>query len=180
MLHLTIISSWWWRAQSVLAENITIEDTDPSILYQPEASWHSSLEACSTCLKLGTPPALSYHECTYPFPPDETGRTPSSPKPSAAAAAAVPQVESNQSPNTPTQISPLSTPPTVAAENTTPTDVPEFQDDRNGKFTGGKSNGGGPGKGKRTFRPGVVISRVGLSDHDPNPDFTVSFNFTGK
>jgi len=136
------------------------------------------------CLKLGTPPSLSYHECTYPFPPDKRGRTPSFPKPSTATAAAVPQVKSNQSPNTPTQISPLSTPPAVPAEDTTPRDVPEFQDDHNGKFTGGNSNGGGPGKGgRRAFRPGIVISRVGLNDHDPNfvhPDITVSFNFTGK
>ncbi|KIM37808.1 hypothetical protein M413DRAFT_256352 [Hebeloma cylindrosporum] len=170
LLHLTVIFSCWGRAQSALAENVTIEDADPSILYQPADSWHSSLDACSTCLKLGTT-ALSYHECSYPLSPDEKGHISSPPKPPTTTAASVPLVTTNPSSITPARISPLSTP--------TMTGIRESGDDHNGEPTGGR---GGPGmRGKRVVRRGVAISRLGLNHTIPaDPDITVSFNFTGS
>jgi len=175
LLRLTIIFSCCSGARSVLAKNITIDDADLSILYQPAQLWHSSLETCSTCLKLGTPAGLSYHECTYP---DESGHIPATSKPLFTTTAAVPQA----TPNTFVQISPLSTASVrVTAAITTPRDVPESRDGRIGKRTGGKSNEGGPGNTeKRTFRPGVVISKLGLRNTNHVGQVTVSFNFTGE
>ena len=172
LLRLTIFFSCCSRAQSVLAENITIDDVDLSILYQPAHLWHSSLETCSTCLKLGTPAGLSYHECTYP---DESGHNHATSKPLFTTTAAVPQA----TPNTSVQTSPLSTASvTVPAAKTSPIDVPESRGGRSGKPTGGKSHEGGPEK--RMFRPGVVLSNVGLHDKNHVSQVTVSFNFTGE
>jgi len=58
---LTVLLSCW---SSVFAANVTVDDTDPSIVYSPVASWHPSSSLCQTCLNPGT--NVSFHEGIHP------------------------------------------------------------------------------------------------------------------
>ncbi|KAF8884470.1 hypothetical protein BD779DRAFT_777129 [Infundibulicybe gibba] len=60
----TVLFSWWSINQMVLGapENVTVDDSDSSIVYQPTASWHPSTTPCSTCLN---PDAGSAFHNTY-------------------------------------------------------------------------------------------------------------------
>ena len=60
-LRLTIVLWLWTGVQPIVhARNITIQDTDATIIYQPPSSWHAFLPNCSKCLV--TSPRDSYHQ----------------------------------------------------------------------------------------------------------------------
>lgn len=67
-LHLTtiFISCFVLHNVNGILVNITIDDTDPSILYQPSTSWHASSAVCPVCLNPDTRNALlgTYHDGT--------------------------------------------------------------------------------------------------------------------
>jgi len=48
-LRLTIVL-WLWTQPIVHARNITIQDSDAAIVYQPPGNWHASSPSCSKCL----------------------------------------------------------------------------------------------------------------------------------
>jgi len=62
------LSCWLWAGHFAFAfaVNITVQDTDPSIVYQPPGSWHASsdLLSCNMCLNPGG--ASSFHEAIHP------------------------------------------------------------------------------------------------------------------
>ncbi|KAF9484812.1 hypothetical protein BDN70DRAFT_890666 [Pholiota conissans] len=66
LLRFTIVLACWLQVQqSVLAaQNVTVQDTDSAIDYQPPESWLPSTSLCSTCLNPGT--STSFHEAIHP------------------------------------------------------------------------------------------------------------------
>ena len=61
VLRFTVLLSCWLRAHhNVFAANVTVRDTDPSILYSPLGSWFSSSNLCSTCINPNI--SMSFHE----------------------------------------------------------------------------------------------------------------------
>ncbi|KAF9468346.1 hypothetical protein BDZ94DRAFT_782002 [Collybia nuda] len=65
----------YWGVQVALADqvNVTIDDTDPTILYTPPESWRLSSVTCSTCLNPDTREALqgTFHDGTHLVPPPD-------------------------------------------------------------------------------------------------------------
>lgn len=61
VFRFTVLLCCWLQAHhNVFAANVTVSDTDPSIVYSPPESWSPSSNLCSTCLNPGI--SMSYHE----------------------------------------------------------------------------------------------------------------------
>ncbi|KAF8963288.1 hypothetical protein BDZ97DRAFT_1919948 [Flammula alnicola] len=165
LLRLTILLSCSLQAHfSVLAANVTVPDTDPSIVYQPPESWHASSDSCSTCLNPGA--SASYHEAIHPPLTNDTDDSPSS-----LTGAPTPTPPSVKVPIIPTSTHPLSQKPSAAPS-------PSAANSDGGPNDPNESSG----KGKRSImarflrRPRLDIDDEGFED----PNISMAFNFTGK
>ncbi|KAF8883887.1 hypothetical protein CPB84DRAFT_1789634 [Gymnopilus junonius] len=156
-LRLTVFMTCWLRTyHAVQAADIIVQDTDPQIVYQPSASWHSSSDSCSSCLNPGT--GISYHEAIHPAVGPDADDLP----PSSTDAAA------GHSSSTPT----ASSAPMDAAVTS--------QSSPNGGSNSGSSSPGFSGKNRRRFTRRALKAREDLDDTgSQDPDVTLSFNFTG-
>ncbi|KAF8809964.1 hypothetical protein BYT27DRAFT_7187290 [Phlegmacium glaucopus] len=198
VLRLTVLLCCWLRTNhSVFAANITVKDTDPTIVYSPLASWYPSSNLCSTCLDAGI--STSYHEVIHPavnHDQDDNSTSSSSiptntmPIPSSPPAVTLDQDNtstiSSSTPTTPSPIPPSSTPPpaqissppnlavappTATSSSSSPSITPGGRDSSD-------DSSGGRGKNdlRRQLVPRLDIDDPGFVD----TPITVSFNFTGS
>ncbi|KAF8063972.1 hypothetical protein FPV67DRAFT_1503014 [Lyophyllum atratum] len=79
--HLLVF--FYWSVQLSLGGqvNVTVDDTDPSIIYQPPELWHASSTVCSVCLNPDVRNAYlgTYHDGTYVLPAPGTDDTTAAP-----------------------------------------------------------------------------------------------------
>ena len=152
-LRLAILLCWLQTFHTVFAANITVLDTDPSIVYSPAESWSSSSNLCSTCLNPGN--SVSFHEgINSALSPDPTAVSTSSSL-----------VAGPSSTGTTTTPPPQSSPSSVVTSEASST----TQD--------------GMGSHDPVDSPGDEISNRALTRQlldDSGSPVTLSFNFTGS
>jgi hypothetical protein len=172
--------------QSVFAANVTVLDTDPSIVYAPVASWSPSSNLCSTCLNPGI--SVSYHEginsdtaalSTSSSPvvspsssPVSPSLAPVSPSLSTVSPSSSPVVSPSSS-STPTTPLPQSSP---TSEGEPPSTVSSSSTTQNSRGTpGGPSASSGKGKDSR-----ALARQLPNDAGSVDAPVTLSYNFTGS
>lgn len=161
ILRFTVILYCWLPAHhNVFAANVTVLDTDPSIVYSPVESWSPSSDPCSTCINPDD--SMSYHEGINPAPS-------AGPIVVSTSSTSIPTVPPLPLPPAPTSSPNLvltsggGSPPTVSSSSPSPSPT---DDD-------GRSHHGG--------KDGRVLARQ-LPNGSGSVDapVTLSYNFTGS
>ena len=161
LLRFAIALSYWLQARHLVqAVNVTVADTDPAILYQPEEWWFSSTNLCSTCLNPGL--SSSFHEGVNPISigPDSDDHT---------TTKSLPSTSTPSLPTSSGQVANAITSPPTPPSTTTAPDPDETSDSDPDSH---KSKGS-----KRSFN---LVQRLDTDDVPANQTVTLSYNFTGK
>ena len=161
LLRFAIALSYWLQARHLVqAVNVTVADTDPAILYQPEEWWFSSTNLCSTCLNPGL--SSSFHEGVNPISigPDSDDHT---------TTKSLPSTSTPSLPTSSGQVANAITSPPTPPSTTTAPDPDETSDSDPDSH---KSKGI-----KRSFN---LVQRLDTDDVPANQTVTLSYNFTGK
>lgn len=181
MLRLLFLICCWVGSQRAFVdaklENVTIDDTDSSIVYLPADAWHSNSSNCTSCLNPSAASAYqnSFHDGTRPSPGLDPDDTPSSTASNPAATSAPPRAPDLAAPAPPNQ--PATPPQTVQPEQSAQPEQGNGKKDNDGD--GGndadeKKKGSNGGRSlKRRF-----LVRVDADDFADAP-VTAKFNFTG-
>ncbi|KAJ7255114.1 hypothetical protein B0H12DRAFT_1114224 [Mycena haematopus] len=169
--------------------NVTVDDSDPSIVYAPPNSWNSSITVCSGC---NNPPVVlalqqTYHKGVHAVPlqdaDDRTSAAAPTPQPSAPAGDAKPPLDDHAPSTTPipssTSLPVHSSAPASAVSAAPPPKEGEEKgggkpdDDNDADDHDDKS-------GKNDRRRNLRVAR--LDDDDPgfvDPPVFAQYNFTG-
>ncbi|PPQ91619.1 hypothetical protein CVT25_012800 [Psilocybe cyanescens] len=151
-----------------MAADVVVQDTDPSIVYQPQKFWFPSSQSCSTCLNPGG--SSSYHEAIHLLDEDDVNSSSSHPPPPSSTPP--PPPASSPPPRDPALAAQPTISPAAGAGQTGDPDDNDDDDDEHKQKGKKLPSGGDPGKRRR-----------GLVSRDPDDqevNITLSFNFTGS
>ncbi|KAJ7687136.1 hypothetical protein B0H17DRAFT_1332535 [Mycena rosella] len=147
--------------------NVTVDDSDPSIVYAPPTAWNSSAVVCTSC---DNPPVLlalqkTYHKGVHMAPPDADDSSTALPPPTST------QPTSSTHPPTSTQKSPPT--PSPPPDDDDPKIPPGTPDDDNDADD--HSNKKSPNRRAAHRFPRVDLDDPGSADQP----VSAHFNFTG-